>query len=434
MKLKRKLLAAIMIAGLAGAGLTACSSSGSSGDGKSLVIWQYEDANSAQGQAWRLAVKNFKKDHPDVKVTFSNQSFASGKTSAKVLLSGNKVPDVMEFNKGAAGVGQLASLGLLDPLDEYVKKYDWTKTLNNDSYTQMSKYNNDGVPGSGKWYGIPNYGEYLLWYYNKDYFAQHNLQVPKTQAELTELMQKIKDDGTTPVSAAAKEFPYMQTWFQYVLQNAPKDWTKCYQLFQCKVDFNDSYWKDGTKAAEDAVAKGYVANNISGITHEQMGTNFLQQKNPLMMSGSWWYGRLAKESKFDFGTFPWPQQSINQGGVGNLWVVPAHAKNKDLAAEFINETLKPDVQTLMADQGGLPVAGDLTQIKDDRTKQFTQDFQDFAARNAFGFYPDLPIPGLLDDLLSDSQQIANQSKTPEQVVTQVEKSYDTGRKGLESGK
>ena len=32
--------------------------------------------------------------------------------------------------------------------------------------------------GSGKWYGIPNYGEYVMVYYNKDMFAKYNVAGP----------------------------------------------------------------------------------------------------------------------------------------------------------------------------------------------------------------------------------------------------------------
>ena len=39
--------------------------------------------------------------------------------------------------------------------------------------------------GSGKWYGVSNYGEYVEMYYNKDLFKKYNLQVPTTFDQLT---------------------------------------------------------------------------------------------------------------------------------------------------------------------------------------------------------------------------------------------------------
>ena len=36
------------------------------------------------------------------------------------------------------------------------------------------------IMGSGKWYGIPNYAEYVMVYYNKDLFEKHGVEVPTT--------------------------------------------------------------------------------------------------------------------------------------------------------------------------------------------------------------------------------------------------------------
>ncbi|OII39257.1 ABC transporter substrate-binding protein [Plantibacter sp. MMLR14_011] len=433
MKLKRLGIIAFAASALLAA-LSGCASGPTAEDGKSLVIWNYEDESSAMGQAWKRAVEVFKEEHPDVKVKFAQQAFTSTKTNAQVLLSGNDVPDVMEFNKGAAGAGQLASQGLISPLTDAVEKYGWDKTLASPSLQQLSRYTTDGVPGDGDWYGIPNYGEYILWYYNKDFFAEHGLQVPTTRAELDQLLADIKGLGVTPVAASAKEFPYIHTWFQYVLRDAPADWVNCYQLLECKVDFDAPYWSEGTAAAENLVKDGYTSPNITGITHEQMGVNFLSGKSPLMTSGSWWFGRLKSEAKFDWDAFAWPEQNLNQGSVGNLWVVPTKAKNKDLAYEFIDITLRPEIQNILGENGGLPIAGDPSAITDERTAKFTTTFQELANSNRLALYPDFPFPGYFEELLKDSQSVANGSKTPEEVVDIVQKFYEDGLKNSSASK
>ena len=115
---------AITTIALAAAALTGCSTAGS-GDGKTFTILQYEDKTTAQGQGWQLALDIFKKKHPDVDVTFQTTSFDGFRKNAKLVLGGNKVPDVVEFNKGNADGGQLASQGLLQNLDDAVKENGW---------------------------------------------------------------------------------------------------------------------------------------------------------------------------------------------------------------------------------------------------------------------------------------------------------------------
>ena len=103
--------AAATVVTLAAATLAGCSPAG--GDDDTFTILQYEDPTTAQGQGWQLAVDLFKEKHPDVKVDFQTTSFDAFRKNAKLVLAGNDVPDVVEFNKGNADGGQLASQGLL---------------------------------------------------------------------------------------------------------------------------------------------------------------------------------------------------------------------------------------------------------------------------------------------------------------------------------
>src|SRR5699024_3522971 len=90
--------------------LSACGSP-AEGEGTSLTVLQYQDPTSAQGQGWKRALEIFKEQHPDVTVDFQQTSFDAVRQNAKITLSGNEVPDVIEFNKGNADGGQLAAQG-----------------------------------------------------------------------------------------------------------------------------------------------------------------------------------------------------------------------------------------------------------------------------------------------------------------------------------
>src|SRR5699024_776850 len=117
-----------------------------------------EDPTSAQGQGWKRALQIFKEQHPDVTVDFQQTSFDAVRQNAKITLSGNEVPDVIEFNKGNADGGQLAAQGLLTDLTETVTARGWDAKVS-DSMSSFALYE-DGMAGSGSWFGIPNIGEY----------------------------------------------------------------------------------------------------------------------------------------------------------------------------------------------------------------------------------------------------------------------------------
>ena len=97
---------------------------------KTFSVWWFEDPASAQGTAWTAALEEFKAAHPDVTVTFEQKTFAQLQASGSMILNSDQAPDVLEYNKGNATAGLVASQGLLTNLDDYVTSQGWDKILN----------------------------------------------------------------------------------------------------------------------------------------------------------------------------------------------------------------------------------------------------------------------------------------------------------------
>ncbi|WP_435300521.1 ABC transporter substrate-binding protein [Timonella sp. A28] len=428
MRFPRK-IASVFAAGLlASLTLTACSS-GETEDGQSLTIWHYETDTSAMGQAWARAVEIFKEKHPDVTVTVENQTFEQIQKNAKIVLTGDEVPDVMEFNKGNATAGQLASQGLLSPLTTAAETYGWDEKLSS-SLQATARYTEAGLMGDGEWYGVPNYGEYVTVYYNKDMFAEAGVEVPTTLAEFETVLDTFVDKGITPLAEAGSEYPLGQLWYQLALSKADRDFVNQYQLFTSPVDWNGPELTYATDTLAQWVNKGYIAEDAAGLTAEDMGTGWISGKYPIMVSGSWWFGRLVTEADFDWGQFLFPGNTLNTGSSGNLWVVPENAKNKTLAEEFIDITLSEEVQNVFGEAGGLPVAADASSITDERTREFTELFNTINENDGLAFYPDWPVAGFYDQLVSSLQSVVNQTKSTQEVLDSLKAPYEEGRADL----
>ncbi len=83
-----------------------------------LKLWHYESANGAMGIAWDKAIEIFKTEHPGVTVDFERKAFEQIQQNAGMIISSDEGPDIMEYNKGNATAGLLASQGLLTDLTE----------------------------------------------------------------------------------------------------------------------------------------------------------------------------------------------------------------------------------------------------------------------------------------------------------------------------
>ncbi|MBA8992041.1 raffinose/stachyose/melibiose transport system substrate-binding protein [Curtobacterium pusillum] len=428
-------IAAIAAIALSAAALTGCSAS-SSGSGKTFTIMQYEDKTTAQGQGWQLALDIFKKKHPDVNVKFQTTSFDGFRKNAKLVLGGNKVPDVVEFNKGNADGGQLASQGLLQPLDNAVKKYNWDDKITG-SMQSFAKYDAQGKAGSGQWYGIPNVGEYVTFYYNKDKFKHAGIDaVPTTMSEFTADLQKLKDSGTTPISSSAavnQGFNQMWIWYSLVSAHADRKQIDNFMFLKGKVDFNKDPWKSGTQEFQDWIDKGYVGKDLGGLNYEQAIVNFLSGKTGMLIWNNGAFARTKDQASFGWGSFTLPGANMSMGSSGHLWGVPAKAKNKDLAYDWINTTLSAKVQNKIGELGGLPLAGDTSKISDPVTKEYTQRFDEVVKDNTLSFYPDYPVPGFLDFMQNNMSAMSNGNETAAQYLDKLQSFYDDGKKTVDQG-
>ena len=265
MKVTRKVVVAIAMIVAATMTLTACgggdNAAGTSG-AKTLRLWHYEGADSAMGIAWDRAIEVFKKEHPGVKVDFERKAFEQIQQNAGMIINSDEGPDVMEYNKGNATAGLLASQGLLTDLTDEAEKRGWDKQLSASLQT-TARYDEQGVMGSGNWYGVPNYGEYVMVYFNQDMFDEAGIKVPTTLDELTAAMDTFVDKGTTPLGMAGAEYPAGQLFYQLALSQADRTFVDDYQLYKNPVDFQADPLKYGAETFDSWVKKGYIAKDAA---------------------------------------------------------------------------------------------------------------------------------------------------------------------------
>ncbi|MEU4086352.1 ABC transporter substrate-binding protein [Streptomyces aureus] len=427
MSTTRRRRAAAVAVTLTGALLaTACGGSDSgSSDGKTLRLWHYEAPNSAMGAAWNEAIKEFEAQHPGVKVKFEEKGFEQIQKTAPMVLNSNDAPDLMEYNKGNATAGLLSKQGLLTDLTAEAGARGWDKKLSAGVRT-TSRYDTNGVMGSGKWYGVPNYAEYTMVFYNKDLFEKYGIAEPTTYDELVSAMDAFVAKGVTPLANAGAEYIAQQYLYQLALSKADRSWVDTYELYKGKADFHDTAWSYAADTFADWVRKGYISKKSSGTKAEDAGVSWIRGRSPILFSGSWWYGRFESEAKFDWDSGLFPGSNLTLGSGGNLWVVPKGAKNKELAYDFIDITMSKKIQNLLGNKGGVPVAADTSAITDAKTKTLIADYNTLSGRDGLAFYPDWPVPGFYDVLVSETQKLITGSEKPDAYLDALQKAYDKG--------
>jgi raffinose/stachyose/melibiose transport system substrate-binding protein len=281
--------------------------------------------------------------------------------------------------------------------------------------------------GGDTWYGIPNYGEFVGVYYNKDAFAAAGLEIPKTYDEFVKVLDAFVAKGITPLAEAGAEYPLGQLWYQLALSKADRSFVDDYQLYKNPVDWQGPEISYATDTLKEYVDKGYIAGDVSSVKAEDAGVSFINGTAPIFVSGSWWYGRFVQEATgFDWTMTAFPGSDLSLGSSGNLWVVPENAANKDLAYTFIDITMRPEIQAIIGNNGGLPVAADPSDITDPKSQELISTFNGILDADGLSFYPDWPAPGFYDVIVQELQGLVTGAQDAATTNANLGAQYEEG--------
>lgn len=404
--------------------LSGCGGSGGSDANKTFTVWWFESPDSAMGVASAQVLKDFEAAHPGVKVKFEQKSFDQIQQSGTMILNSSSAPDVLEYAKGSATAGMAAKSGLLTDLTEVAAKEGWDKKIA-PSVAAVGRYDNRGVLGEGPLYGVPNYGEFVGVYYNKDMFAKYGVDVPTTLAGFESAMDAFVAKGVTPLTMSGAEYGANHLWYELALSQADRNWVDNFQLFKGPVNFNDKAWTFAAQTLVDWGNKGYFSKDSTGIKATDMLNAFTSGTSPMMVSGSWFDGQLKTGVKnFQWGEFQFPGNNLTAGSGGNIWVVPTKSKNKDMAYDFINRTLETSNQNLLGNSGGVPVAADPASVTDAQSRAAATTFSKLAESDALAYYPDWPAPGYYDQQVKALQDLLTGTVTVKEFNDTISKPYE----------
>jgi N,N'-diacetylchitobiose transport system substrate-binding protein len=334
---KRKLIAAIGVAGMM-VSIAACGSDSGSDKGKdggkaaggdkTLTVWVMD---GSAPDAWMAEVnKAFEAKHPGVKVKVEKQIWNGIQEKVTTALSEDTPPDVLELgNTQTAGYAVTGGLADLSG-DKATLGYDaWNKGM-------VASNELDG-----KLYSAPWYAANRVVVYDKAAFKKAGVTPPKTRAEWIDGLKKLK--ASDPKSQAI----YLpgQSW--YVL--AGLIWDEGSDL---AVKDGDK-WKGNLSSPEAVSAMNFYKELASYSTAPkdkdeatpQQSTDIIPKGGVASWIGLGWEAggaidAMKKAGKTaDFGYFPIPGKTADKPGSvflgGSNLAIAERSKNKDLAKEWL---------------------------------------------------------------------------------------------------
>lgn len=293
---------------------------------------------------WDSIAAEFMNDYPGTKINIT----ASPKIAELVrpkIVAGNP-PDFM-YISGSDNTpildGLIKDKALLDLTDLFNSESDDGVPLKMKILPGVLGSRSSSPYGDGRVYLAPyNFGVMGLWY-NKDFFDSKGITPPKTWDELFAMNDTAKETDRALFTYQGLYPGYLEEMLVPAIFSAGGQ-AALDQFFNYDPEFwnSDAFrqaWGLLEKIAteENGLMKGTVALN-----HTQSQTAFLQGKAMFMPNGTWFEDEMKdapREDGFQFGFLGVPaledgKQVLALSNVEQM-VIPAKAKNPELAKEFL---------------------------------------------------------------------------------------------------
>jgi raffinose/stachyose/melibiose transport system substrate-binding protein len=298
--------------------LAACSSTSSSNDSTSNkdvveIDFFHRWPNEPRKSFYDRKIAEYMKAHPNVKINVDSVLNDSYKEKIRVLVSSDKLPDVFTSWSDSFALNLVSSDRIM-PLDDILAEDpEWAGKF---IESQFNGFTFDDVT-----YGVPFTIDGKAFFYNKEVFAEHGIEVPQTYDEFIEVLKKLKDAGyesplVEGLTNAWAISHYMGTIFQRVLD--PGVTAVDYQ--DTTGEFTDPGYIQGLEVFEELTK--YMGDVSTAIDHEAARNMFGNGEAPIVYMQFAEIMMVEDIGKVDFGFFNFPEITGGKGDPGALTGAP----------------------------------------------------------------------------------------------------------------
>ena len=284
-------------------------------------------------------------------VTLNNMDHEAHKTAIRNYLVAG-APDVCFWFSGNR-MKAFVERGLFDDISDLVAAEDYPSKLGGTL---------SAVTVAGAQYGLPLGG--TLWgnFYLKDVFEEHGLTPPGTWDEFLAYGEKAKAAGLTPLAMGTKE-QWPAAGFFDALNLRINGLDNHIALMDGEMSYLDPMLQPVFDHWEELINAGFFTENHTSFGWQDAAATLGQGKAGMMHLGAFVKGALPEAAVPNLTYVPNPKIAdiprYEDFSVDSIHI-PANAKNKELAREFLAHFYQPEnLAAFLKPGGNIPPRNDL---------------------------------------------------------------------------
>ncbi|MDE2750708.1 MAG: extracellular solute-binding protein [Chloroflexota bacterium] len=390
-------------------------------DATDILVWSL----GYSGDYNDTLVERFNEAHDDVQITYEDVltgTFTENNQKVRIALENEAGPHVLGGVDVGANLQALVSTGQVRDLTEYYRASGLIDRIPPNLLAQVTV--------EGRIYAIPQNMESVGIFYNKDLFAEMELDVPSEWAEYIDVLEAVKDAGYYgytmglaggwPSALMASMFMYSSAGSEYIdVLSGTQPWTDCDNCL------------DGLNAFYGMVENGYANPEPLGIDYDQSLDLFYQGINAMVLNGPWFIdASVSAAPDFEIGFFYLPAVNPNTdiktlGGIGGSIIIAEYA-DVDAAFKVVDWLTSEDVAVqALREAFVLPAFSiDVPEDIDPLTYQIASETA--ANVDKIGFWPVTYLPPkVFGDMNQIVQGMIGGMLSPEELLSEMQETHST---------
>ncbi|MDL0436457.1 extracellular solute-binding protein [Niallia sp. SS-2023] len=414
-----------MIVVLALAGCSSSTNENASSDGKTVIKFMHlwpEGSSKAQYTIVNNIIKQYEKDHSDIKIQTEILGNEQYKDKIKVLSASNELPDV-GVTWAAGYLKPFVEGNMLAPLDDKIES-DFK-----DSFVAGTT---EAYAVDGKTYGLPLELNITPVYYNKEIFEKYNLEIPETYDQFLEVVKTLVDKGVTPITLGNKDRWTGSMWYMYLADRIGGPEALANAINR-SGSFEDPSLLSAAEEVKKLVDMGAFVKGFNGLSNDEAKGYFMNEQAAMYLMATWELPNYTtspdvtdefkeKVGYFKFPTYDGGKGDINSyvGGPGVGLFVSENSKVKEEAKDFVSYLVKEWGKHSVTDAGVIP-ATVVDTSNTDLDQMYIDILNDLGTASNLTLYADVQMSSSVAQVHLDMiQSLFGGQATPKEFVKKQE--------------
>lgn len=408
---------------------TTGSSNGQGGEGTKeevtlSIMFQKNDSQNYFHDWMQDNIALFTEEHPHIKFDVTaNTCCDNYLTVVTTEMAANNLPDIF----------QGWTLGRMEPFAEAGRLYDLSADLEADKAwsDKLSPLNLEATTFEGGVYGLPLEQAVEVVFYNKEVFAEHNLEVPETYDDFLHIVDTLKANDIIPMTVPNSEpwvgtIPYMMIYdriagvgkYEQNIMNGEGSWI-------------DPEFIEAANILQDLVERGAFEDNVNSIGMEESTIKLSEGRAGMYAQGTWSMPSLLEYMGDNLGVFNFPNIDGGKGSNKNWLVLPNSAlsiaeksEHKEEAVEFLKFVFSQERQLELAKLGYF-VTYDVETQEGDLHPLNTEILGHLAESEGMIYPWDVPLGVFMGAELNNTTQSLYTGADPEEAFERLQRTSET---------